>query len=225
MSSKAEKKRRRRQRRAEEHALTRDPFALAPVPRRELDGDSTRKKRDTTPKGADRPALMKRASMTGQTITEATIRDMRAPWYGCEAGRAIAAHTKHDHEREKLWAAVCHMRRVVTAYDRAIGAPNRHAQCLRLLTPLERFEANASSPPLDDRTDAEKQRQAVAASVHLKAWLTYVDYAAASEAIRVVIDDEPVRDATGLMIALRCVHEGMEGGTIRLRDRTKERIA
>ena len=213
--TKTEKRRRRRARKAEEHLLVHDPFALAEVPRREPNGKPSRAEKA----GADRPALIKRASMMDKPITDATIRDMRAPWYGCNAGRAIAAWSDHDHERERLWQAVCHMRRTVAAYDRAIGAPNRHAQCMRLLVPLEAMQADASSPPLDDRTPEEKQRQAVTAWTQMHGWLTYADRIAAGEALRVVIDDGEVKDQRGLMSALFCVYEGLQGGRIILRDR------
>lgn len=214
-ATKSEKKRRRRARKAEEHALTKDPFALAEVPRREPNGKPARREKA----GADRPALIKRAAIMEKPITDETLRDMRAPWHGCNAGQAIARWSNHDHEREKLWQAVCHMRRTVAAYDRAIGAPNRHAQCMRLLVPLEAMQADASSPPIDDRTPEEKQRQAVTAWTQMHGFLTYTDKRAASEALRVVIDDGEVRDTTGLMSALLCVYEGLQGGRIVLRDR------
>lgn len=214
-TSHSEKKRRRRQRKAEEHALTKDPFALAEVPRREPNGKPSR----AAKAGPDRPALIKRASIMNKPITDETLRDMRAPWHGCSAGVAIAKWSDHDHEREKLWQAVCHMRKTVAAYDRAIGAPSRHAQCMRLLLPLEAMQADAASPPLDDRTPEEKQRQAVSAWMQMHGWLTYTDGRAASEALRVVIDDGEVKDTRGLMSALFCVYEGLQGGRIILRDR------
>jgi len=103
------------------------------------------------------------------------------------------------------------MRRVVTAYDAAIGAPRRHAVCLRLLVPIARMEATAETPPVDDRTPEDRDRQAVSALMQLEGWLGWTDNAAMGEAKRVVWDDVEVRDVTGLLVALRCVSDGMQG--------------
>ena len=46
---------------------------------------------------------------------------------------------------------------------------------------------------------------------------------AASEAKRVVWDDETVRDADGLVLALRCVVDGMEGREMVYRGRDLRR--
>lgn len=201
-TTKAQKRRRRRQRKAEEHALTRDPYAIAPVPRKGADGRKVRE-RDS----ADRMPLVKRASMAERPVTAETIREMRAPWYGCHAGRAVAGHSDVD----RLWGAICHIRRTIAAYDRAIGAPNRHAQCLRLLVPIDAMQADAASPPIDVRTDEEKYRQAIAAWARLKGWLSGVDYPAASHCIAAVVDDQPVIDSDGLIAALSVVADGMDG--------------
>ncbi len=103
------------------------------------------------------------------------------------------------------------MRRVQIAYDRAIGAPDRHAKCLRLLVPIDALSTDAETPPLDERTDEERQRAATSAMMRLEGWLGYTDKAARSEALRVVVDDAEVRDHAGLLSALLCVADGLSG--------------
>lgn len=198
MTSKAERKRRKKQ--------AADPFALAPVERREKSG---RKQREPADRDPSIIALEVRCNQAQRAVTPEAIREMRAPWWGCNAGKAIAS--LHPDERAHLWDAICHMRRVITAYDRAIGAPSRHAVCMRLLAPVDALEADASSPPLDERTEAEKQRQAVSALMALEGWLGYADKQAASEAKRVVWDDGAVADRNRLLNALRCASDGMRG--------------
>lgn len=122
-----------------------------------------------------------------------------------------------------MWDAIQHMRRVVTAYDAAIGAPRRHAVCLRLLVPIEEMAADASTPPLDERTPEERQRQSVASYMLLEGWLGRTDKAAMGEAKRVVWDDGEARDVLGLLSALRCVVDGMNGRRLVYRGRDRSR--
>ncbi|MDO5644019.1 MAG: hypothetical protein Q4G26_16715, partial [Paracoccus sp. (in: a-proteobacteria)] len=143
----------------------------------------------------------------------AQIRDMRAPWYGCNAGRAMAAQVSADFERADLWSAICHIRATQIAYDRAIGAPNRHAQCLRLLAPVDALHADATSPPLDMRTDDERKRQAVTAWRIVERWMM-ASGVAAGECRRVVIDDQRCRDPRKVVRALYCVVDGIKGRKI-----------
>lgn len=185
-------------------------------------------------KGADHGALEARARKAGIDLanpkgktdkasrTEAMerraeqLRDLRAPWHGCNAGRAMASAVTGDRDKSELWTAICHIRKVQAAYDRAIGAPTRHAQCLRLLLPLEAMEADASSPPVDLRSDEEKQRQAVSAWMKVQGWLDHAK-ADAGECKRVVIDDERCRDPDALVRALQCVVDGIKGRKIMCR--------
>lgn len=73
--------------------------------------------------------LKTRCRQIGQAPTDDGIREARAPWYGCNAGRAMAAAVSAA-DRADLWDAICHMRETVARYDAAIGAPRRHAVCL-----------------------------------------------------------------------------------------------
>lgn len=159
----------------------------------------------------DQVALKARCRHRGISASQANLRDSRSPWWGCCAGRAMAGAVDNHAERLELWDAIQHMRRVVTAYDAAIGAPRRHAVCLRLLAPVEEMAADASTLPVDERTPEERQRQAVSAYMLLEGWLGRTDKAAMGEAKRVVLDDGEARDVPGLLSALRCVVDGMQG--------------
>lgn len=182
-----------------------------------------------TPTGRDRrhtnqredpsaDALKARCRQIGVKADETGLREARAPWFGCNAGRAMAALAPAaDHP--DLWTAICHMRKTMARYDAAIGAPRRHAVCLRLLAPQDVMEATADSPAPDDRPADERQNAAVKAWMAMHGWLGWADKRAASEAMRVVIDDERVTDADGLVLALRCVVDGIRGARMVYRGR------
>src|ERR1051325_1018076 len=186
MASQAEKRRKKQHARAIKATAG---FDLAPVPRREDNGRPTRQGIARDP---SIETLLVRCRQMGKEPTRAAIRGMRAPWNGCNAGQAMARAVQGEHERLELWGAITHMRTVQASYDAAIGAPHRHAVCLRLLLPLEALEADATTPPKDERSDDERQRDAVNALMKMEGWLGYTDSAAASQAKRSVIDDEPV---------------------------------
>lgn len=178
-----------------------------------------RVQREAEDRGADKVALKARCRQRGVSANVEHIRDSRSPWWGCNAGRAMAGAVESHAERLELWDAIQHMRRVVTAYDAAIGAPRRHAVCLRLLVPIEEMSADASTPPADERTPEERQRQAVSAYMRLEDWLGWTDNAAMGEAKRVVLDDVEARDVPGLLASLRCVCDGMKGQMMTYRGR------
>lgn len=168
--------------------------------------------------------LKARCIQMGKEITPSNMRDMRAPWFGCVAGRVIGQKVMEERERDALWTAIQHMRKVVTAYDAAIGAPRRHAICLRLLAPADGMSADASSPPLDARTPEEKVRAATTALMALEGWLGYADKAAASVAKRVVLEDGYCGDEDGLIQALRCVSDGIKGRRMVYRGRDQRKV-
>ena len=159
-------------------------------------------------------AIQARIRQTGMTADQARL-DMA----GCAVGRKLMLD--HIADKDDLWQAVKHMRKVVVAYDRSIGAPNRHAQCLRIMLPTERMEADASSPAPDLREPEVRDRQAQAAWMALKGWLSHADSAARVACTRAVVDepDEPVADWTGVVLALRCVVEGIKGQRVKVRAR------
>lgn len=162
-----------------------------------------------------------------RTVREARMRhglsedQASSDMAGCAVGRRLMIDRIED--RAALWQAVKHMRRVTLAYDRAIGAPKRHAKCLGILAPLDALHADASSPAPDFRSDEDKQRQAVAAWMRLKCWLAHTDGPARIACTRHVLDepDEPIADWTGVVLALRCVSEGVKGQRVKVRARIR----
>jgi len=162
---------------------------------------------------ADQVALFARLRHAGLSATPEALALARAPWLGCAVGRGIVATSRTEDDRARLWSAVCHIRRTVIAYDRALGSPNRHAQCLRILAPADAMHADAASPAVDTRTPEEKHTQAVTAWMRLHGWLGYADNAARSACLRHVVDEpqEPVCDWPGITAALECVAEGLRG--------------
>lgn len=179
---------------------------LAAVTRREPNGRTRRSMADRDP---SIDPLAVRCRHVGIQPDAAGLREACAPWFGCRAGRAMAAAVRDHDERSRLWDAIQHMRRVQVAMDRAIGAPSRHARCLRLLVPVEAMSADAETPPVDERSDEERLRDATRASMRVEGWLGYTDKPARSEALRVVVDDGEVRDVAGLLSALLCVSDGL----------------
>jgi len=73
------------------------------------------------------------------------------------------------------------------------------------------MEADAASPPLDTRTDEERQRAATSSMMRVEGFLGRISAACQSECKRVVLDDQPCFDAPGLLAGLRVVSEGMAG--------------
>ena len=171
-----------------------------------------RQKRDSEPP-ADVVVLAARARQTG-----AAYEDCRNPMLGCVVGRRLMI--EHVEDRADLWRAVMHMRRVVVAYDRSLGV-NRHPQCANILAPAEKLEASASSPAADLRTPEDKARQAQSAWMTLHGWMNYADPAARAACERAVVDepDQPVADWSGVVLALRCVVDGLAGKPVQLRAR------
>lgn len=161
--------------------------------------------------------LTARCRLMGLPSTNANLRAMRAQMAGCNAGRAILVAVHDPDERTQLFAAVQHMRRVIAMHDASIGAPRRHAVCLRLLAPLDAMETSADAPAYDDRSEADRARAATSALMAMEGWLGWTDSGSASEARRVVIDDHEVRDTIGMLSALRCVSDGLRGNRMTYR--------
>lgn len=135
---------------------------------------------------------------------------------GCEVGRALLADDfnsdEHaEEERADMWRAVCHIRRTWVAYGRAIGAPNRYAQCLRILLPAEQFIVSADAPAFDDRPQAERDRSAVAAYMRTHGWLMKGSARDLQACIGAVVDDQPGHDWEAVKRALGLVVRGLAG--------------
>ena len=201
----------RAQRRAAEAGLIPELAPIKPQRRR----GRPRKRESETP-GEDIRSLETRARHAGITLPkdgvarEKVLRDLRAAWHGCLAGRMMARAADHDRERADLWDAIQYIRRTQAAYDRAIGAPNRHAQVLRLMAPPSELHADAASPPIDLRSDAERAEQARRAMKILQSWLRLAE-AAAGPAMTLVVDDQPGCTPAVLMRTLRIVSDGIRG--------------
>ena len=121
------------------------------------------------------------------------------------------AEVADPQDRPDLWDAIQHMRRVVATYDREIGAPTRHAQCLRLLAPVDAMEADAASPAPDDRDDETRMRDAVRGYNGLMGQIAQIERITRRRALAVVLDDDLCFDATGLVEVLRVVSDGIKG--------------
>lgn len=165
--------------------------------------------------------LRARAIRLGKTPTREILESMTAQHLGCEAGKAIEAQPITAVAKADMFAAVQHIRRAWLAYDRAIGAPNRHARVASILVPTAGMEATAASPAVDTRDDATRQRQAVAAVMQIEGWLGYVDKSAMSVVKSACLDepDVPVRDVAGFISGLLCICEGIAGRRITYRGR------
>lgn len=143
----------------------------------------------------------------------------RTDMAGCEVGIALLLDNIAACERADLWGAVKHMRRVWVAYDRALGAPNRHPTCLRILLPVDPMTASASDPIPDDRPEEERYRSAISAWMAVQGWLGYADGRARSACIAAVVDDTSVSDWQGVKLALACIADGIAGRQVLYRGR------
>lgn len=176
---------------------------LRPVTKREPNGRVVRTAKETDPA---RDAMVIRCKLMGLPVTVENLREMRHPMYGCDIGRAVAKQA----DRADLWDAVVFMGKTIAAYDRACGAPKRHAKCLGILLPLDEMTADAASAPVDDRTDEEKHNQAVAAYMRVQGWLERCKIQADSTK-RAVWDMAEVFDRDAALVGLRVVVQGMKG--------------
>lgn len=162
-------------------------------------------------------AAKARLRLLGMTDSPEAQRAALAPENGCSVGRAIQTNIKAPDERADLHAAVKHIRRVWVAYDRAIGAPSRHAQCLRILAPPDILTSEGAR--VDDRPEADRYRSAVSAWTTLQGWMMHTDGAARQAAIMCVVD-EPETGVTnwpGVLRVLLCVNEGIKGQRVKVR--------
>ena len=129
---------------------------------------------------------------------------------GCAVGQRIMRENDAD-RRLRLWGAVCHMRQVYAAYDRALGGPSRYPKCLAILAPTETMEAADHHIPVDLRAEEERYRAAIRDWMRVQGWLQQVDRQAAGACIAVVVDDVLVQDWRGVMLALDRIATCMQG--------------
>lgn len=208
MTSKAERKRRKK-------AATISLPGGEAVPQR-IEGAGRPRK---MVEDARKTALQARCRVFGLSDTTEALKASVAPLWGCSVGRMIL--TEPEHHRPDLWNAAQHARATQLAYDRAIGAPNRHAQVARILSPVAAFEADASSPAPDYRTEDDRFRQAVAAQMRVEGWIGHTDSRAISAFRQAVINDPdgPVKDWPGVLACLQCIAEGLRGDQVKARVR------
>lgn len=199
--SKADRQRKRDRAKADWKAAVK----LAPVPRKQPNGRMHR-----TQAARDPQAEMLKARCRRWGVRVSKWREMRDPWWGCEAGGNMALAVTSIDERKALWDAICYMRRAAVAFDAVIGAPNRHAQVLRLLLPTEAMEVDAETPEPDERSDEERQDDAVRAMQWVQELTGRAGREAAAEAIRVVLDDQRPRDVAAMLSALRHISCGVD---------------
>lgn len=178
---------------------------LAPVLKREGNGRTSRAGVTRDPQ-----ADMLKARCRRWGFKASKWREMRDPWWGCEAGGNMALTVTSIEERKALWDAICYMRRASVAFDAVIGAPSRHAQVLRLLLPTEAMEVDAETPAPDERTDEERQDDAVRGMMWVQELTGRAGREAAAEAERVVLDDQRPRDVAAMLSALRQISYGVD---------------
>ena len=137
----------------------------------------------------------------------------RAPWNGCNAGRAIGqvpalkAAIADAPDVTKLWESVMRVRSVYARYWSAIGAPPPQAATLNLMVPHEPFGSDGVEvdTAYDCRTDEERVKDATTAMMHMEWILGCAGEGVAGEVKHVVLHDEPVRHLVRLIVGLVAV--------------------
>ena len=153
------------------------------------------------------PALRSRCRRAGIVPTEAAMREARDLWMGCEAGRVMCQSAKTHDERSRLWDAIQSIRRVYAAYDRAMGAPLRHAQSLRVMLPVEEMHTDAAAPAPDLRDEQQKHDDAMRAWSRLQADMGKFGRYAALVTERCVVDNQPCSQPEAMMLVVRNISE------------------
>lgn len=153
------------------------------------------------------PALRSRCQRAGIVPTEAAMREARNLWMGCEAGRIMCQAVKAHDERSRLWDAMQRIRRVYAAYDRAMGAPLRHAQSLRVMLPVDEMQTDASAPAPDLRDDQQHHDDAMRAWARLQQEMGRYGRYAALVTERCVVDNQPCNQPEAMMLVVRNVAE------------------
>ena len=206
MSSKASRLRAKRARNAG------DGMDLAPTPRRKKRGRARMIELHGVPSVDHRKTTLEaRCRRAGLDVTEEAMREVSAPWAGCEAGQAMAQEVSAEDKRARLWDAIQHVRRVYAAYDRAMGAPSRHAQSLRIMLPSDEMHADAASPPLDMRDDEQRQDDAERHWARVQGLIGRYGRYTATITERCVVDNQRCENATAMVLALQNVADAMQG--------------
>lgn len=152
-------------------------------------------------------AIRIRCRRAGVAPTEAAMREARALWTGCEAGRVMCDLVKAHDERSALWDAMQRIRRVYAAYDRAMGAPMRHAQSLRIMLPVDEMQTNADAPAPDLRDEQQRHDDAMRAWSRLQSDMGRYGRYAALVTERCVVDNQPCSQPEAMMLVVRHISE------------------
>ena len=210
MTSKAERKRQAKRRRAAAVSLAGEERANQPA---RYPGGKI------IPEAANKSALKTRQRLFACRDGPKDEMAFLDPRWGDSVGRMIL--TEPEHQRADLWNAAQHARKTQAAYDRAIGAPSRHAQCLHILAPVDAMQADAASPAPDDRSVEDRVRDATRAQMQVEGWIGHTDARAISAYRQAVINDPdgPVRDWPGVLACLQCIAEGLRGDQVKARVR------
>lgn len=148
-----------------------DAVALAPVPRKEKDGKSTRAKRTAqklSERDPQKAALQARARMMGVDDTVRNRQAMRSQALGEAAGRAIHIGCDPD-TAERLWRVYADFTATEERYARTVLGKGLHAKTAKIETMPERFETRPDDR-LDLRDEDQRHRDAV------NAWMRWRGY-------------------------------------------------
>lgn len=138
----------------------------------------------------------------------------RAPWFGCNAGRAISQApalrlvlADKTLDVPTLWDAVQRVRSIYTRYWHAIGAPSPYPSGMNLELLPEEFGSDGVEVEggWDDRTEEERVKAATDAMMHLEGVLGMAGYGVAAEVKSVVLGDQPVKHLARLLAGLAAV--------------------
>lgn len=188
-----------------------DDMGLAPTPRRKPRGRKRMDQIVTERKDDNMDAFITRCRQKGIEPSDSNLRDMAAPWNGCEAGKAMARHVATERDRQRLWDAIQHVRTAWARYASLHGLPQRSAQCLRIMLPVDEMHADASTPAADLRTLDERQKAALRVWREAEILIGRWGRNAASITSRCVLDDERCEDATSMCLSLWNVADHLEG--------------
>lgn len=133
------------------------------------------------------------------------LEGARAPWFGCNAGRSIAAAEGAD--TAALWDACQRVRSVYANWRASIMAPDPHPSGMNLELLPEEFGTHGVEVDggWDDRTEEERVKDAARAMMHMEGVLGRAGYGVASEVKSVVVEDRPVKHPDRLIAGLKAV--------------------
>lgn len=131
------------------------------------------------------------------------------PMAGFPIGRAILAQPKE--QRADLWTAAQHVCRAVRNFDAAMGK-TRTAKVAHILAPRDPLATSAADPAWDDRTEAQRDDDAVRAVMALQEWTGRYGPRAYEALVDAVYQtDGETYDPEGVVFLLSVVSDGLKG--------------